>query len=60
MRHIKLKTLPDTYYGVNVNSRDKLALIQLGDVLEQVRICFTKEELEQLIEKLQNIQRKLI
>lgn len=60
MEHIKLKTLPDTYYGINVNSRDKLALVQLGDVLEQVRVALTKEELEQFIKKLQNIQRKLI
>lgn len=60
MRHIELKTNPDTYYGINVNSRNKLALVQLGDTLEQIRVALTKEELEQFIKKLQDIHRKLI
>lgn len=59
MIHIKLKTNPDTYYGVGINHQDKLDLVQLGDTLDQVRVCFTKKELEQLINKLIKIKEKI-
>ena len=56
---IGYKTKRDCFFGVSVNSCDKLVLIQLTKEEEQVRIGLDKEETQKLIKLLEENLKKL-
>lgn len=60
MIHKKLSAKPSTHYGTGLNSSSMYVLLQLGDELDQVRVCLTIEEVDRLIKDLQRERESLL
>ena len=61
MRHHQL-TIPEFVnhsYGVSINIHRNAVLVQLGDHLHQVRLCFNKNDVAHLIKLLRKNSLKL-
>ena len=60
MIHTKLSTKDGDYYGVGINCFKDSVLLLLGDTYEQVGVRLTKEEVDQIVEKLLLNKKKII
>jgi hypothetical protein len=60
MIHKKLSTKPEQNYGISINCDKTHVLFQLTDGFEQARVCFTSQEVDQIIESLNLYKSKLI
>ena len=59
MIHTQLREDVNSYYGVGVNYDRDRVLLQLGVAMEQLRVGFTDEQIDKLIDDLRAQQKSL-
>jgi hypothetical protein len=59
MIHTQLRKDVNSYYGVGVNYDRDRVLLQLGCGMEQLRVGFTYEQIDKLIDDLRAQQKRL-